>query len=359
MSANAPTHDAESPADLHTFPAWFQWARDNWFMSALIIAEMYLMATGGSEGWVPQLDNIHTWGWYHGVGVVLFFLACASTAGIALGLSLAASYAAASRHIVRAFFCAVGSLFFALLEVIINLSERSWNLKPSPFDSWFLALIHAPTNLPFTPTLLATSLLLPATTFAYGWAKTPKVAKQIKSVAEIEAEAAAKAAEDEAKRRKRLADADAAFKQRQIKEGRLTLADLQRQEAAERAALAQVEQTDRNDQNDQNDQMDDDHDDGLDDDATYGAPASPSQPLPLPVGIPKNYWQAKDLITYVRDTYGKTLSEGAARAMVQSAKGAVRYERVAGQPWAASRSVLKRTADRQCGPAVVPVVANG
>src|SRR5690348_15341570 len=83
--------------DAHTLPGWVNFIQDNLFLSFLILAEAYLLGTLMTLGWVSDIEAPSRWGTYHGVGVVLFFLAGAMAAGVALRCSVKAA-GCFSRH---------------------------------------------------------------------------------------------------------------------------------------------------------------------------------------------------------------------------------------------------------------------
>src|SRR5215831_11488091 len=92
-----PTHAAHwqqrrgEDVDAHTLPGWVNFIQDNLFLSFLILAEAYLLGTLMTLGWVADIEAPSRWGTYHGLGVVLFFLAGAMAAGVALRCSIKAA----------------------------------------------------------------------------------------------------------------------------------------------------------------------------------------------------------------------------------------------------------------------------
>src|SRR5215472_1970610 len=82
---------AERRDGAHALPGWVNFIQDNLFLSFLILAEAYLLGTLLTLGWVPDIETPASWGTYHGVGVVLFFLAGAMAAGVALRCSVVAA----------------------------------------------------------------------------------------------------------------------------------------------------------------------------------------------------------------------------------------------------------------------------
>src|SRR5215831_14724568 len=81
----------EADVDAHALPRWVNFIQDNLFLSFLILAEAYLLGTLMTLGWVADIEAPSRWGTYHGLGVVLFFLAGAMAAGVALRCSIKAA----------------------------------------------------------------------------------------------------------------------------------------------------------------------------------------------------------------------------------------------------------------------------
>src|SRR5258706_3777896 len=75
-------------APTHVLPAWFETLQDNLFLSFLILADMYILGTLSVTGWVSNLEDPFSWGWYHFIGVVVLFLAGAMMAGVSVRISV-------------------------------------------------------------------------------------------------------------------------------------------------------------------------------------------------------------------------------------------------------------------------------
>lgn len=154
----------------HALPRWLHWVQTHLFLSALLLAEAYLLGDLMQRGWVGNIEQPSTWGTYHGVGVVLFFAAGAMAAGIALQCSVTAAEAFQTRRPLLGLFNMLGVLVFAGSEIWASLSERSANLRPSPADQAVLSLLNV-RGLPLSPTVVVVALLLPFATVFYGFSQ--------------------------------------------------------------------------------------------------------------------------------------------------------------------------------------------
>jgi hypothetical protein len=157
-------------AAAHALPRWVNFIQDNLFLSFLILAEAYLLGTLMTLGWVPDIETPAAWGTYHGVGVVLFFLAGAMAAGVALRCSVAAASGFHRREWGFALFNFLGVAAFCGAEIWASLSERSANLHPTPADKAVLDLLGA-ASLPVSPTVVVVALLLPFASLYYGFSQ--------------------------------------------------------------------------------------------------------------------------------------------------------------------------------------------
>jgi hypothetical protein len=151
-------------------PGWVNFIQDNLFLSFLILAEAYLLGTLMTLGWVPDIETPSSWGTYHGVGVVLFFLAGAMAAGVALRCSVVAASCFRRHEWGFTLFNFLGVVAFCGAEIWASLSERSANLHPTPADKAVLQLLgHS--SLPVSPTVVVVSLLLPFASLYYGFSQ--------------------------------------------------------------------------------------------------------------------------------------------------------------------------------------------
>jgi hypothetical protein len=180
----------------HALPGWVNFIQDNLFLSFLILAEAYLLGTLMTLGWVPDIESPSHWGTYHGVGVVLFFLAGAMAAGVALRCSVAAAAGFRRREWGFALFNFLGVAAFCGAEIWASLSERSANLHPTPADKAVLQLLGV-SALPVSPTVVVVALLLPFASLYYGFS-------QQRQHHDSPEERAAKLAEEEAALERKL-----------------------------------------------------------------------------------------------------------------------------------------------------------
>src|SRR5690242_7578886 len=201
--------------DAHTLPGWVNFIQDNLFLSFLILAEAYLLGTLMTLGWVRDIEAPSRWGTYHGVGVVLFFLAGAMAAGVALRCSVKAAGCFSRHEWGMAGFNFLGLVLFSGAEIWASLSERSANLQPTPADKAVLSILGV-AAAPVSPTIVVVALLLPFASLYYGFSQ-----QQRRETDEERAEK--ERAEDFALRRK-LARAEANAKLRAVQVGGLASA---------------------------------------------------------------------------------------------------------------------------------------
>jgi len=201
--------------DAHTLPGWVNVIQDNLFLSFLILAEAYLLGTLMTLGWVPDIEAPSRWGTYHGVGVVLFFLAGAMAAGVALRCSVKAAGCFSRHEWGMALFNFLGLVLFSGAEIWASLSERSANLQPTPADKAVLSILGV-SAAPVSPTIVVVAFLLPFASLYYGFSQQQRHESE-------EERAEKERAEDFALRRK-LARAEANAKLRAVQVGGLASA---------------------------------------------------------------------------------------------------------------------------------------
>src|SRR5215472_878698 len=206
-SSQLTTRQVTAADDAHTLPRWVNFIQDNLFLSFLILAEAYLLGTLMTLGWVPDIEAPSRWGTYHGLGVVLFFLAGAMAAGVALRCSVKAAGCFSRHEWGMALFNFTGLVLFSGAEIWASHSERSANLQPTPADKAVLAILGLPTA-PVSPTVVVVAVLLPFASLYYGFSQ-----QQRRATDEERAEQAAQ--EDFALRRK-LARAEATARLRAV-----------------------------------------------------------------------------------------------------------------------------------------------
>jgi hypothetical protein len=116
-------------------------------------------------GWVKDIEAPASWGWYHCIGVGLFF-----AAGFALRRSVAAVGAFKRHEGGFALFNFLGVLVFSSVEIWASLSERSSNLLPTPADNAVLDALgwH---GAPISPAVVMVAVLLPFASIYYGFSQ--------------------------------------------------------------------------------------------------------------------------------------------------------------------------------------------
>jgi hypothetical protein len=213
----SPRSVTQQPDDAHTLPRWVNFIQDNLFLSFLILAEAYLLGTLMTLGWVADIEAPSRWGTYHGVGVVLFFLAGAMAAGVALRCSVKAAGCFSRHEWGMALFNFVGLVLFSGAEIWASLSERSANLQPTPADTAVLSILGV-ASAPISPTVVVVAFLLPFASLYYGFSQQHQQRRETD-----EDRAEQERAEDFALRRK-LARAEGAAKLRAVQVGGLAAA---------------------------------------------------------------------------------------------------------------------------------------
>jgi hypothetical protein len=204
-----------APDDAHTLPRWVNVIQDNLFLSFLILAEAYLLGTLMTLGWVADIEAPSRWGTYHGVGVVLFFLAGAMAAGVALRCSVKAAGCFSRHEWGMATFNFLGLVLFSGAEIWASLSERSANLAPTPADRAVLSILGV-SLAPVSPTVVVVAFLLPFASLYYGFSQQQR--------RETEEERAEQAAAEDFALKRRLARAEAAATRRAVQVGGLAAA---------------------------------------------------------------------------------------------------------------------------------------
>jgi hypothetical protein len=194
--ANEPdvTNQTINDASAHVLPQFMAWTIDNALLPLLLIAEGYLMGSLFARGWVRDLETPSEWGWYHALGVLVFYAAGAATAG--LGLRASVSFAACL-DLKRWGFAALNLLTvlgLSAAELWSSFSERSFHLAPSPADEAVLRWLHQP-DTGITPTLIVVSVVLPFVSLTYGFSQQHKARQRL---AEQTAEAPKATAEEPA-----------------------------------------------------------------------------------------------------------------------------------------------------------------
>jgi hypothetical protein len=214
-SAQPVARQARQADDAHTLPGWVNFIQDNLFLSFLILAEAYLLGTLMTLGWVSDIEAPSRWGTYHGVGVVLFFLAGAMAAGVALRCSVKAAGCFSRHEWGMALFNFLGLVLFSSAEIWASLSERSANLQPTPADKAVLSILGV-AAAPVSPTIVVVAFLLPFASLYYGFSQQQR--------RETEEERAEKATAEDFALKRKLARAEANAKLRAVQVGGLASA---------------------------------------------------------------------------------------------------------------------------------------
>jgi hypothetical protein len=166
-------HETRDDSAAHVaLPRWILWLQDNVLLTVLILAEAYLLGTLMTLGWVRNIEDPHGWGMYHAIGVVLFFAAGATAAGVALRCSFTAAAAFQRGAWGTAFFNLFGLFIFCGAEVWASLSERSANLAPTPADVAVLNLLNLH-GLPVSPTVVIIAIVFPFASLFIGFSQRP------------------------------------------------------------------------------------------------------------------------------------------------------------------------------------------
>ncbi len=179
--ANTPTvtNQAINEASAHVLPGFVAWMIDTLLLPLLLIAEGYLMGSLFARGWVSDIEAPSQWGWYHALGVIVFYAAGAATAGLGLRASVAFAASLQAKRWGFAFLnlLTVGGLSVA--ELWSSFSERSFHLVASPADRAVLAFLHQPADAGITPTLVVVSLVLPFASLTYGFSQQHKAQQRL------------------------------------------------------------------------------------------------------------------------------------------------------------------------------------
>lgn len=177
--ASSVTNQAITDASAHVLPGFVAWLIDNALLPLLLLAEGYLMGSLFARGWVSDIEAPSRWGWYHAIGVLVFYAAGAATAG--LGLRASVSFAASLR-LKRWGFALLNLLTvmgLSVAELWSSFSERSFHLAPSPADRAVLTFLHFPPDAGITPTLVVVSLVLPFASLTYGFSQQHKAQQRL------------------------------------------------------------------------------------------------------------------------------------------------------------------------------------
>ncbi len=191
------TNQAINEASAHVLPTFVAWMIDNALLPLLLIAEGYLMGSLFARGWVSDIETPALWGWYHALGVLVFYAAGAATAGLGLRASVAFAASLRAKRWGFAFLNLLTVVGLSVAELWSSFSERSFHLIASPADRAVLQWLGKPPDAGITPTLVVVSLVLPFASLTYGFSQQHKakqhLAVQVQAVEDTAEEEAAPA----------------------------------------------------------------------------------------------------------------------------------------------------------------------
>ncbi len=319
----------------HALPGWATWVQDNWFLSFLVIAEAYVLGTLMTLGWVPNIEDPSTWGWFHGLGVPIFFLAGATGGGLAVRTSMKA----ASSFVAKRYGFALGNLLGLLLisgiEVWGSLSERAANLTPGPADRALLAWLGI-TSGSVSPTVIMVALFLPFVAIWWGFSSEKHEDPPVETAETVRHRLENERLIAEHKRAEALANARAR---------RAQVAAYLHREPDEAPA-----------------------EDGTvaPDEAPVVTEASPAlseretgeHRAITAIGVPRSLITATELRAEIARRYGAEITQDAAAALIKTVKGAHQVLEARGQPWAAPRGATLSRAKAQYSREAVVVAAS-
>jgi hypothetical protein len=173
------TNQAITDASAHVLPGFVAWMIDNALLPLLLIAEGYLMGSLFARGWVSDIEMPSRWGWYHALGVIVFYAAGAATAGLGLRASVAFAASLRARRWGFAFLNLLTVVGLSVAELWSSFSERSFHLAASPADRAVLLWLGKPPDAGITPTLVVVSLVLPFASLTYGFSQQHKAQQRL------------------------------------------------------------------------------------------------------------------------------------------------------------------------------------
>jgi hypothetical protein len=173
------TNQAINDASAHVLPGFVAWMIDTLLLPLLLIAEGYLMGSLFARGWVSDIEAPSQWGWYHALGVVVFYAAGAATAGLGLRASVAFAASLRAKRWGFAFLTLLTVVGLSVAELWSSFSERSFHLVASPADRAVLLWLGKPPDAGITPTLVVVSLVLPFASLTYGFSQQHKAQQRL------------------------------------------------------------------------------------------------------------------------------------------------------------------------------------
>jgi hypothetical protein len=179
-------HDVYEAAS-HVLPGFVNWMINTLLLPALLLAEGYLMGSLFSRGWVTNIETPNDWGKYHGLGVVLFFVAGVATAGLALRASVAAAACFSQKRIGFGLFNLFTLLVMTFAEAWSSFSERSFHLIASPADKEVLGWFGISGDVAITPTLVVVSFIFSFVSLSFGFSQVRGARVSAADIADEEA----------------------------------------------------------------------------------------------------------------------------------------------------------------------------
>jgi|GEM_PF-4033334 len=186
---------SEAEAAHAPLPPWFEKLQDTVFLSALILAEMFVNGLMMTYGIVPNINDPRSWGIFGTVGVVVMFAAGMLMGGMSVRCSSAFFLAAKDHDWGFAAANLIGLFIFGMPEIWASLVERSTHLQVNAPDRLAMSVFGA-TNWAVTPTTVFISVALP---FAAAYWGISSRKAPTKTIEEIEAERERKLAEQRAR----------------------------------------------------------------------------------------------------------------------------------------------------------------
>jgi hypothetical protein len=172
----------------HVLPKFITAIIDKLLLPLLMIAEAYLMGSLFALGWVKDIEDLPTWGWYHGIGVVVFFLAGAATAGLTLRASVALASCIVRHRWGFAFLNLLTVVGLTFAEMWASIAERSLHLASTPADGVVLDWVGYPRESAINLTLLVVAVVLPFTALTYGFSQQRRASVSAADMADEEAD---------------------------------------------------------------------------------------------------------------------------------------------------------------------------
>lgn len=166
MSEPTQTSPQAAPRPHHArMPKFATAIQDNLLLPLLILASGYVNGVMLVDGWVPNIEDYHTWGIFHGAGVPLLFAAGLAMGGLTLRVSYKLSECVLRRQWGRALFLGLGMAVLAVIEFWASFSQRAPNLHRTAAD----ALLPIPA-LPFSIAAVLIALVIPFASQLWGFA---------------------------------------------------------------------------------------------------------------------------------------------------------------------------------------------